>query len=557
MFIVIDTIRKLLLTGFIMFIGIQRGSSQLLRLIVANIVSMIYFGILLAYRPYKRNDDYNLAFLSNLLLTSCFSLGLILKLCDDEESDSETCKTFVGTTFTFETTSILVLVIALSMLLITVGFIAVLTYSNLTTPVVRLVSNGGKPHLELPENCKYHVFASHVWSSGQDRTHSIVRKLQLLMPGIKIWLDVDHLHNISGLEDSVSESAVFMLYYSNLYFRSKNCRREVYAAIKMNKPIILVYEGGQSTLEEMKQECVAGREDDDGDVDGNDIPDAGTIIRKVISSDDYGLSFNSLSNTPIQWLKQGEFSAAALNRLFYRILSNLPYYSKHSIDLSKGIRVPGEIAPISLDFPVDVLTCEHNDGAKDLALELMELDGIDPEKLELHDAVTFLKDWDTNSSTSQNNTDKVDLSQPIMNINRRPAYLLLYLNKFTFDEWESFGQNSTASIIESCINRRIKIILVHEQDEEYGACPFSMFFEQAPSKLYNPPYNLFNELAVPLYSSPEYRKVSLTKIFEKLGATYVRREVSKLAYSQLTSQILRGTLFISKKRSVSHIRHFR
>jgi hypothetical protein len=48
--------------------------------------------------------------------------------------------------------------------------------------------------------------------------HAITRKLQLFFPGLKVWLDVDELQDISELEESVAKIAVFVLYYSKHYF---------------------------------------------------------------------------------------------------------------------------------------------------------------------------------------------------------------------------------------------------------------------------------------------------------------------------------------------------
>ena len=118
---VIDTKRKLTLSGIIMFIDIQEGSTRILRLIIANIISMVYFGLLLAFRPYKRNDDFNLAFINNLLLMSCFSLGIILKACDDEIAmiqGRDICDNVVAKNLSFVAASLIVAGIMLSMLVI-------------------------------------------------------------------------------------------------------------------------------------------------------------------------------------------------------------------------------------------------------------------------------------------------------------------------------------------------------------------------------------------------------------------------------------------------------
>ena len=257
---IIDTMRKIFLTGIIIFIDIENGSNKMLRLAVAIVVSLLYMSILLAFRPYKRQDDYYLALVSNFLLICCFVMGMILKLCSEEignntDNEQDLCKSFVGSTFDSYTASLLVVCLTLGMAIISMLSILILSVCNILAPSVRIVSKGDAPNLELPHDCESHIFMSHVWATGQAKTHAISRKLQLLLPGLKVWLDVDSLTDISLLEESVKSTAIFVLYYSEGYFKSTNCRREIYVAIKYSKPIILIFSGDGSVLEIMKEEC--------------------------------------------------------------------------------------------------------------------------------------------------------------------------------------------------------------------------------------------------------------------------------------------------------------
>eukprot|EP00966_Prymnesium_polylepis_P178652 4137199-Prymnesium_polylepis.1 len=116
---------------------------------------------------------------------------------------------------------------------------------------VRVRNSGERPELSLSEQHKFHLFLSHVWSSGQvrdtrraggctpplprslaapnprslyppacpglpsqDAAATIKRQLQLLLPGVQIFLDVDNLQNISDLEENVQHSAVILLFMS-------------------------------------------------------------------------------------------------------------------------------------------------------------------------------------------------------------------------------------------------------------------------------------------------------------------------------------------------------
>jgi hypothetical protein len=258
----------------------------------------------------------------------CFLLGIILKHCTDDDQDNDggedfgTCNQFIGLSLGSYKASILVIVLSLGMLLVTAGFIILLAINMITVPTVRMASSGYAPNLELPEHCNFHVFMSHVWGTGQAKTHAITRKLQLFLPGLKVWPNVDELQDISKLEESVVQSAVFILYYSRGYFRSKNCRREIYAAIKLDKPIILLYEGDELVLQEMEEECLSNcGSSNNGEID---YPRTALILEKLLGYTNV-LHADSHIIESIQWLNEGSFSAVAKNRIYSRILSYLPY----------------------------------------------------------------------------------------------------------------------------------------------------------------------------------------------------------------------------------------
>lgn len=43
----------------------------------------------------------------------------------------------------------------------------------------------------------FHLFLSHIWSSGQDQVKVIKSQLRMLLPGIQVFLDVDDLTGAS------------------------------------------------------------------------------------------------------------------------------------------------------------------------------------------------------------------------------------------------------------------------------------------------------------------------------------------------------------------------
>jgi len=58
-----------------------------------------------------------------------------------------------------------------------------------------------------------------VWGTGQDQVAVIKRQLQLLLPSLSIFLDVDDLADIGELESYISQSAVVLLFLSRGYFQ--------------------------------------------------------------------------------------------------------------------------------------------------------------------------------------------------------------------------------------------------------------------------------------------------------------------------------------------------
>ena len=497
----IDLWRKIFLSGFIMFIDTQEGSTKILRLVIAATVSTVYLAIIAISRPYKKKNDLHLAFISNLLLTSCFSAGAILRLCDEDSIDeSNVCRKFVGKSLNSFRASIIVVASTVSMLIAVAIFLAALAVNSIFAPIVLVLASDSSPNLEMSEGCNFHAFMSHTWSTGQAKTHAITRKLQLHLPKLKIWLDVNDLEDISNFEKYVAEAETFILYYSAGYFRSKNCRREIYTAVRLEKPVLVIYEGDRSVVEELLRECNMHCVDPES-------PGASSMLQYIFGD---GSSSSENFNSPILWLDQNVFSAASLKMIYMRLFSHLPYYQKNPAELSKGLMVPGEIAHMQLKNHVNLLVCENNYGAESLATELKAtLPDKESSLISITDADQYLQ---------QQDEDEGDISRASIFSRSSVQFdtktvLLLYLNRDFFVDSESVLREVVKSSID---DPNIKIVLVHEQDVAKGGCPFNLFFEQVPQVLIDPPYQIFNkETAIPLYSNDEYRTVSLCQILHR------------------------------------------
>ena len=55
-------------------------------------------------------------------------------------------------------------------------------------PTVRLAATRAVPEMPLRPGERWHLFLSHIWSSGQDQMAVTKRQLQLLLPGVQVFL---------------------------------------------------------------------------------------------------------------------------------------------------------------------------------------------------------------------------------------------------------------------------------------------------------------------------------------------------------------------------------
>jgi len=480
---VIDLVRKISLTGLIIFIDTEEGSERILRLLVATGICIFYSVILSRARPYRHKDDLDLAIISNLLLTCCFLVGVIIHQCkegEDVDGENNMCMKLFGISDSYKATALAVILTA-AMLIAFVLFVFVQSVNELKAPTVRLASTNGAPRMDMPGDCKYHFFISHVWVSGQDKVHKIVRTIKLYIQGIQIWLDVDVLENLGDLENSVEESAHFVLFYSKGFFKSVNCRREVIKAIEADKPITVMFEPDDISVDmcrEMKDEF-----DEFWPADLN-LDAASNYI---------------FDHKPIMWISNGkQYSLESIKLVAGRLLKGLPYYQHNPDLLDAGVSINGETKSAMMLEPLNILYCSTNQKAHDVALKLVEESKGDVQAREMNLSHTDLQEDD------------------------RDAVMLVYLNKKTFKDPACLLCES----IKRSMDDKIKIILVHENDTNEGGCTFGEIMNQTPRRLMEKPYNIYSQdIAVSLYSIKEYQDISMYQILTKMGAKPTSRGI--------------------------------
>jgi len=509
---VIDTFRKIFLNGLINFVDEKQGFSKVFRLSLACAVSALYLTFLVIVKPYKIKEDLYFSAISSFLLVIVFGLGDILHICGKAEGGADNCTEFVGEDLDAEMTAIIILVLVIAMIVITILF---MYFQKNLLPIVRLKSTKNLPNLELLPSHKYHVFMSHFWDTGQDKTHTIARSLELHLPKLKVWLDVDSLDDVDRLEEYIAQSAVFVIFYSKGYFQRENCRREFYKAVVLEKPLIVLYDGDVSVVNEMQDECKAECENDESRPEATSISD----LLDILTAD------------PICYLKEVLFSEEFLKLVYLRVFHNLPCYQDNISNgclLNEGLHLPSDVDSVPLTSPVQLLYCEENVGAHELAKEIeakcpdnkitikrvveenrdnlvqgvFPITGTFPDVGidDIEDGLLF---------TTARTNDLIDLVDIIEGSQKH--VLLLYLNKKTFGD----GNDSVAKVVKSVSEKKIDIILVHEKDVNKDGCQFNDIYDHTPFELKDH-YKIYKKIAIPLYTQEEYRKISLQKILHKI-----------------------------------------
>ena len=247
---------RLTVSCFVQFI--DNGT---IRLLFALVVTILYLAALLASRPFKRADLNILASLGVQIPVAFMLLGgsyIHLFQGFIVARSHNYAQTLLGFKSEVQIASLVVAVIVSSLAVFSLlSVIQGLSYRR--SPIIRLQSTKQPPELGLHAGKHYHLFLSHVWSTGQDQCAAMKRSLQLILPGVSIFLDVDDLEDVSKLERYVTSAQCVLFFLSKGYFASKNCLREIRASVDTKLPLVLVHERerakGGLPLEELKSEC--------------------------------------------------------------------------------------------------------------------------------------------------------------------------------------------------------------------------------------------------------------------------------------------------------------
>jgi hypothetical protein len=475
----VEAWRKLFLVGFCnLFLP-----GTVLQLLIAFVFSLIGMLATAVASPFASIMDNYIAKVCAFGLVATFFFAVVIKVNVLTEAVDDYLVGQLKDIFSFD---IIVVTFgtlaALALALVATAAIAIQQLvSAVTSPVIKLRSTSGRPALPVGRFIVWHMFLSHIWSTGQDQCASIKRQLTLLLPGVSIFLDVDDLESIDELEDYIEKSQVIMLFVSKGYLKSKNCIREVRASVEKTKPLTLVHDPvrGGATLEFIKeQECPPELLSilDAPVIEYHRIKDFQVVSLKQIAVDlllacpGYKEQYSTVKR---------QATGLSLSPMLH--LRKKASFRKKPLTLLEDMYVPGEITGTALVFPsvVRLYASFNNPGAIKVAEVLREaMAGLELSRVPPPGATHFL----------------------------------LYLTRETFvgEDGERLGEE-----VRHMMRTNLPIVMLHENDQSAGGCEFAEFFTTTPQDLIH--RGLYKELAL-AYCPGLFRPVSLTLVARKLGA---------------------------------------
>ena len=475
--------KKLFLVGFAVLI--MPGSIE--QLIVAFLFSLSYLLLVSVAQPFKDDADDHFAKACGFGLSAVFFFCVILKMGVLTDAVGDVLSEQLRSRFVFDaavvTIGMTVSIVSALTLALVLAANQVATAARLS--VIRLQKTKMPPELALAEGQRWHLFLSHIWSTGQDQCATIKRQLTLLMPGVSIFLDVDDLEDIGALEEYVEATAVVMIFVSKGYFKSGNCLREARCTVAKQKPIALVYDPvrGGAELEVLKHE---------------ECPDE---LRGPIFDD---------GRHVIEWHRIRDFQLVSLKLLAEQLLLGCVRYGSEK---EVPLYVPHELSRQQLSFgslTVAIYASPNNPGAAEAAARLRE--GMPGLRVTDTPAPSGAEEVAAGALPPAAASTKVGDGKP-----PGATHMLLYLCHQTF---VGPGGEKLATELRAARAAGFPLVMLHENDRARGGCEFARFFETTPGDLIAD--GLFKALALASYPGA-FWPVSVALVAKALGARSVSR----------------------------------
>jgi hypothetical protein len=286
---VLECLRKLLLTG----VAIQVAPGSLIQLVVSIFVIMLYLAAVAFFQPYRTKRDNTLALAIYSVLALTLFCGLLLKVKDGYESTGKYDDGFNDTAVAVMLVSS-VIVVAATAVLITIYDIRRL----LSAPLLRFAHSGCVVMMPpLASHQKFDLFLSHAQDLGQDQVATIKALLEKLLPGVKVFLDVECLDDLHTLDDLIRSSAAVLVFLTEGCLRRHFIRLEIETAVKSAIKLIIVQETdcrhGSAPMSRHREDCAEA-------------------VR--------GALFDDAEHKEIAWIRARHFKPVSIKQIVQRML---------------------------------------------------------------------------------------------------------------------------------------------------------------------------------------------------------------------------------------------
>jgi len=365
--------------------------------------------------------------------------------------------------------------------------------ANKAKEVAKVAAKGGAGSSDLrvasgaPMISAFHIFLSHVWSTGQDTMRTVKMRLSEMVPGMLVFLDVDNLKVGKGAE-FVDASCVCLVFCTRGYFQSINCMRELLRAVCMDKPIVTLLEPdhnkGRLTRAEILDQLIEGEKQDGwklaGEVHGwkMAMPTAVKIYERLFPDNEL----------PIEWDRVLAFQNVTLCNIAASLLSKDKEVFLQAGKLAKKTHVH---APRG-NTKYHLFCSQHNPGAETFTQLLDDTAndsvgkkpktrrGFSPTRKRAPQPGQSIKTTRTIKATS--NAEQLKACER----------MLIYLTADTWAEDDPLRVDALVKEIASAMALGVELFLVHEApgDDSYAAiegarpaCDFGDFFKNTPSAL--------------------------------------------------------------------------
>lgn len=539
----VEMLRRLLLVGLMVLL---QGS--MMQMIVGTVLAVAFLLFQVQASPYKSFSDSFLASTTNFCLVIIFIVSYAFKDYEFAALPDIKMKMSIEQQQVYVIKQLDLTLIAV----LTTVFSLVFAFFLF---VVQLIAEAKRHHFEVLANRSrrlrlkvdstmvdvpaiaansYHVFLSHVWSSGQDQMRIVKQRLVEMLPELVVFLDVDgeskhasvtapppfpsavtprlhllsllrsDLKEIGSLEEYVKRTSNMLVYCTKGYLTSRNCQKELIASTRMAKPIITLVDMDKTrgdthmspddihaTLIGLDETFAAVKNVREESAEGGANSLETSVSRRRMAHEwpggqmVYGYLFSS---DPISWNRIGHFQDVTMRVIAERMLSLDPGTTFVDRELVSRDHTP-LASPSIGDSRVKyhVYCSDFNPGAAGLMKEFA-----DQMTIEL-----LMDAPDVEVDTTE--ADVLRATTAFCNM-LECQHFLLYL---TSETWTS-GDLSQRLVeeIHAAMDRGVHILLAHEMydldQESHHGCEFGTFFSTTPEELLLS--NIYAEVAVPLKS---------------------------------------------------------